>query len=381
MSQGDQDKTEQPTPYRLEEARKRGEVAKSPDVAGALVMIVFAAVIAVTGAGVASALATATRRMLQLSGNAPALNGSFFDWVMRSYAPVWQALTPLVLGLLIAAVVANVLQTGPVFTTHPLKPDFKRMNPANTVKRIFSMRTIWELGKLVVKCLMLAGICALFVWKARALAEATAMSLPQRLGSLVLSGFIKTSVYVLLVIGLAALIDLMFSRREFMKRMRMSRRELRDEVKRRDGDPAVKSKQKQQLRDLLKKARALSKVQEADVILTNPTHVAVALRYRPGQMLAPVVLAKGAGMFSQRIRALAARHGIPIVRVPPLARALYQECEIDGPVPEDRYAQLAPIYRQLWADKAAAKASKTHDASNSAPTNHAQPNEAKDASP
>lgn len=368
MSQGDQDKTEQPTPYRLEEARKRGEVAKSPDVTGALVMIVFAAIVAVTGAGVASALATSTRRMLQLSGNAPALNGSFFDWVMRTYAPVWQALAPLVLGLLIAAVLANLLQTGPMFTTHPLKPDFKRMNPANTVKRIFSMRTLWDLGKLLVKCLALAGICALFVWKARGLAEAAALSLPQRLGSLVLAGFVKASVYVLLVIGLAALVDLLFTRREFLKRMRMSRRELRDEVKRRDGDPAVKSRQKQQLQELLKKARALGKVHEADVVLTNPTHVAVALRYRPGQTLAPVVLAKGAGMFSQRIRALAARHGIPIVRVPPLARALYRECEIDGPVPEDRYAQLAPIYRQLWADRAAAKAS----------THNAPPNEAKD---
>ncbi|MGH8076047.1 MAG: EscU/YscU/HrcU family type III secretion system export apparatus switch protein [Lysobacter sp.] len=356
MSQPDQDKTEQATPHRLEEARKRGEVPKSQDVTSGLVLIVAAAIIAVTGAEVAMALATATRRMIELAGNAPDLNNAFVGWSARTYAPVWQSLVPLLLGLIVIGVVANVVQTGPMFTTHPLKPDFKRMNPAQTVKRIFSMRTLWELGKLIVKAALLAGVCALFVWKARTLAEAVAMTLPQRVGALALAAFVKTSVYVLLVLALAAIVDLLFTRREFMKRMRMSRRELRDEVKRRDGDPAVKAKQKQAIRDLLKKTRALGRVQDADVVITNPTHVAVALRYRPGTMLAPVVLAKGAGFLSARIRTLATRHRVPIVRVPALARALYGECEIDGAVPELHYAQLAPVYRELWAKRAEAKA-------------------------
>lgn len=356
MSQPDQDKTEQATPHRLEEARKRGEVPKSQDVTGSLVMIVAASIIAVTGAEIAMALATATRRMIELSGNAPDLNNAFVGWATRTYAPVWQSLAPLLLGLIVIGVVANVAQTGPMFTTHPLKPDFKRMNPAQTVKRIFSMRALWELGKLFAKTLFLVGVCVLFVWRARALAEAVAMTLPQRIGALALAAFVKTSVYVLPVLALVALVDLLFTRREFMKRMRMSRRELRDEVKRRDGDPAVKAKQKQAIRDLLKKTRSLARVQEADVVITNPTHVAVALRYRPGQMLAPVVLSKGAGFLSARIRTLATRHRVPIVRVPALARALYSDCEIDGAVPELHYAQLAPVYRELWAKRAEAQA-------------------------
>lgn len=356
MSQGDQDKTEQPTPFRLEEARKRGEVAKSIEVSGVVMMIVFAAIVALTGAGVARAFAVATRRMIAVSGGVSSLDGAFVGWMSNAYAPVWQALTPLLLGLLVAAVVGHLLQTGPIFTTHPLKPDFKRMNPMQTIKRIFSMRTLWELGKLVVKFLMLGGVCALFVWKASALAEAVALSLPQRVGSLLLSAFAKASVYVLMVLALAALVDLLFVRREYMKKMRMSRRELKDEIKRRDGDPTVKSKQKQQLRELLKKTRALARVQDADVVLTNPTHVAVALRYRPGETLAPVVLAKGAGMLSARIRALAYRHRVPIVRVPALARALNRECEIDDMVPPGLYAELAPVYRELWASKGGAGA-------------------------
>ncbi len=351
MSQGDQDKTEEPTHFRLDEARKRGEVAKSIEVSAVVVMIVSASIIALTGAGIAVALAVATRRMIALSGNVPALNGAFVGWMSNTYAPVLQALTPLLLGLLVAAVVGHLFQTGPIFTTHPLKPDFKRMNPMQTIKRIFSFRTIWELGKMALKFLMLGAICAVFVSKGAALAEAMAMTLPQRVGSLMLTAFVKSSVYVLMVLALVAAVDMLFTRREFMKKMRMSRRELRDEIKRRDGDPTVKSKQKQQQRELLKKTRALGRVQEADVIITNPTHVAVALRYRPGETLAPVVLAKGAGFLSATIRTLAARHRVPIVRVPALARALYSECEIDGMVPADRYAELAPVYRELWASQ------------------------------
>lgn len=175
------------------------------------------------------------------------------------------------------------------------------------------------------------------------------MTLPQRFGSLLLAAFVKASIYVLAILVIAALIDLLFTRREFLKKMRMSRRELKDEVKRRDGDPQVKSKQKQQIRDLLKKVRSVPRVRDADVVLTNPTHYAVAVRYRPGQTSAPVVLAKGAGFLCARIKNEATRHCVPVVRVPELARALYRQCEIDGYVPEEQYAQLGPIYRELWS--------------------------------
>ncbi len=353
MSQGDQDKTEQPTPYRLEEARKRGEVAKSADVSGSLVMIVFAATLAITASGVAHAFSDATRRMLALAGNAPELNSAFAGWVSGVYAPALQSLAPLVLALLVAAVLGNLLQTGPMFTTHPLKPDFKRMNPANTIRRIFSLRTVWELGKLGVKFALLAAVATVFAWKARALVEGAVLTAPARIGNLALSAFVETSIYVLLVLALVAVTDLLFSRREFMRKMRMSRRELKDEVRRRDGDPTIKSKRKQQLREMLKKTRALSRVGEADVVLTNPTHVAVALRYRPGETLGPVVVAKGAGMLAQRIRTLALRHSVPSLRMPPLARSLYKACDIDAVVPESSYAELAPIYRNLWARKGA----------------------------
>ncbi len=354
MSQPDQDKTEQPTPHHLEQARERGEVAKSADVSGGLVLIVFALALAMSVGGIALALADATRRMLQLAGNAPALDGAFTHWTASVYAPLGQAVLPLVLALVVAGVLGNVLQTGPMFTTQPLKPDFKRMNPANAFKRIFSMRTLWELGKMSAKFVLLGTVCAVFAWKARGLAEAVVQVLPHRIGGLFRDMFVQTSLYVLLVLGLAALVDLLFTRREYMRKMRMSRREVRDEVRRRDGDPAIKSKRRQQSRELLRKTRALARVHEADVIITNPTHYAVALRYRPGKMVGPVVIAKGAGTLAAMIRRLAGRHQVPVMRVPALARALYRDCDIDHTVPEALYGELAPVYRTLWKRKAAA---------------------------
>lgn len=353
MSQPDQDKTEQPTQHHLEQARERGEVAKSVDVSGSLVMVVFAAALAMTVGGIAVALAQGTRRMLSLAGNAPELNGAFANWALQVYAPLGQALLPLVLALVIAGVLGNLLQTGPMFTTQPLKPDFKRMNPANAFRRIFSMRTLWELGKMTVKFLLLGTVCAVFAWKARGLAEAVVRVMPQRLASLFSDMFVQTSLYVLLVLALVAVTDLLFTRREYMRKMRMSRREVRDEVRRREGDPTIKSKRRQQSRELLRKTRALARVHEADVVITNPTHVAVAVRYRPGKMLGPVVIAKGAGTLAAMIRRLAGRHQVPIMRVPSLARALYRDCDIDHTVPEALYAELAPVYRTLWKGKGA----------------------------
>lgn len=356
MPQADQDKTEQPTPYRLEEARKRGEIAKSAEVTGVTVMIAFAAILTLTGASIASGAALGARRMFALAGNVPPLDGGFAQWTIAAYGPLWQALAPLVLGLVVAAVLGNFVQTGPMFTTHPLKPDFQRLNPAQVVKRVFSMRTLWELGKLLAKIALLGIVCAVFVSKADHLAGVLAGALPRRIGGLLLSTFVQCSIWVLLILALAAVTDLLFTRRDFMRRMRMSRRELKDEFKRRDGDPAVRSRQKQQIRDLLKKTRALGRVHEADVVLTNPTHVAVALRYRPGQTLAPVVLAKGAGVLCRQIRTLASRHQVPVRRIPPLARALYRECEVGALVPEALYGELAPVYREVWAARGGAAA-------------------------
>ncbi|PWB29850.1 flagellar biosynthesis protein FlhB [Stenotrophomonas sp. SPM] len=354
MAEGDQDKTEQPTAYRLEEARKKGEVPRSQDVTGALVLVVFASVLALTAADVAHAIARASQALFQVAAGAPAPGMALMRAVAALSTPVGHALAPLVLALLVVAVLGNVLQTGLMFTTHPLTPDPKRMNPANAIKRLFALRSLWELGKMAVKFSLLAVLCWMALRHAPALVEMVVRSAPGEVASLLLNGFIRVSVYVLMILAGVALVDLLFSRRDFMRKMRMSRRELKDEVKRRDGDPGIRSRRREKLRELLKKTQALSQVAQADLVLTNPTQVAVALRYRPGQTLGPVVVAKGAGLMAAHIRRLAGKHRVPVWPSMALARALYRECDIDQMVPEAQYGALAPLYRRLWAQRGAA---------------------------
>ncbi len=351
MATEDQDKTEEPTSYKLEEARKRGEVAKSSDATGTAVMMAFAVTFAMTAAWVMRSLAHATQQTLSLAGAKPMIGKGLMAWLQETYFPVLQSLTPLALALIVVAIVINVMQTGPIFSTHPITPDFKRLNPMQVVKRLFSMKTLWELGKMFLKMIMLGILCYAMYGQMHELVESVAATSPQYIPMLALKAFIKVSIYVLMIIALTAILDLIMTRRDYMKKMRMSRRDLRDEYKRRDGDPEVKSKQKRLIRDLLKKARAVNKAAEADVIITNPTHFAVAIQYRPATMRAPIVLAKGAGFLSARIREVATRKGVPIMRSPLLARALYRECDIDSPVPEKLYAKLAPIYRWLFSQK------------------------------
>lgn len=349
MADHDQDKTEQPTPYRLQEARKRGQVPRSADFGGALVMLGFCVAMAVAASGVAMAFAHGVRRSLLMAGNAPAPSRGLVHWLGATFTPGWQALTPIVLVILVVAAAGNVLQTGGVFSTHPIKPDISRMNPAQALKRLFGLRTLWDLGKLVVKIALLGVLAWYALHKITTLVAMTAQAGPRALPGLLYRVFVQVSVWIVLILLVIAAMDLLFSRREYVRKLRMSRRDIKDEVKKREGDPGVKSKRKRLTGELLKRSRSIRRVPDADVVLTNPTHVAVALRYRPRTMLAPVVLAKGTDRVALRIRKLAAQSRVPVLHSPKLARALFRECGIDHPVPGQLFGQLAPIYRWLMS--------------------------------
>jgi flagellar biosynthetic protein FlhB len=349
MSESEQSKTEQPTPFRMQEARKRGQVPRSAEFGGALILLVFSVTLVVTAGRLAGACAIALRDCLQLAGNAPVAGGALAHWVAGVFAPVGQALIPLVLAVLVVAVAANVIQTGFVFSTHPLKPDFTRMNPAQALKRLFGMRTLWDLGKLGFK----VGALALLAWyalgKLPLVVGSMALAHPGQLPRLTLAVFGRVATWLLAVMLLLAVADVLFSRREYLRKLRMSRRDIKDETKRHEGDPTIRAKRRRLSAELLKRTRAIGRVTEADVVMTNPTHLAVALRYRPRTMRAPVVLAKGSDQVAARMRKLAERHGVPMLRSPELARALFRECGIDQPVPTDLFGQLAPVYRWLMS--------------------------------
>lgn len=349
MSQGEENKTEQPTPFRLEEARKKGQVPRSAELGGVLVLLAFCIAMAVAAPRLVRSTADAVTRCLLLSGNAPPAGTSLVRWLGSTFAPVGQALVPVVLATVVMAVVANLIQTGFVFSSDPIKPDFTRMNPAQALKRLFGLRTLWDMAKLALK----VGTIGVLAWCAyrgiTATVGAIASASPHRLPAWLGTVLGRVAIWMLVILGLLALLDLVFTRREYLRKLRMSRRDIKDEHKQREGDPDIRAKRRRMLSELLKRSRSIGRVPEADVVMTNPTHVAVALRYRPRTMRAPIVLAKGTDRVAERIRNLATRHGVPMLRSPELARALLRECPIDHPVPDTLFTQLAPVYRWLMS--------------------------------
>lgn len=345
MADDQQDKTEKPTASRLREAREKGQAAKSPELTGVITLIVFAVAFTSGIGGVAAAFAQAMRASIAMAGASPVLSGGLAYWVAGAFAPAWSTLLPSLFALLISAVAANVVQTGFMFSTQPLKADFSRLNPVKGFKRIFSMRTAWDLFRLVLKLAILGGLLYGLSQSLEGSWLASAARSPADVPALMEATFDRVLKWVLAVLALVAVLDLLFSRREFIRKLRMSRRDMKDEHKRQEGDPAIRSKRRRLARDLMKRAASVARVPSADVVVTNPTHVAVALRYRTATMLAPVVLSKGAGWMAARIRRSAARHGVPIVRSPELARALFRECDLDEPIPADRYTEVGKVYR------------------------------------
>lgn len=349
MQEQEADKSEQATPHKLEEARKRGQVSKSADVNAVVVLIGAMLVFAATLDQIGGALVHVTRRMLLSAGLVRFDEGTLLPWLGTALEPVLLAVSPLLIGLMVCAVMANLLQTGPVLSTHPIKPDFTRLNPANGLKRIFNLRTLFELFKALVKI----GLVAAFLYwgYTRLTTQLCAWSnLPVQAAPGLMRHLFSVTVTVLLgVFILAALMDLLYSKREFAHKMRMSKRELKDEYKRREGDPEIRAKRRRLHAELRKRAMAVRKVKDADVVVVNPVRFAIALRYRRGETIAPVVLAMGAGVLAARIRDRARRHSVPVVPNRILARLMFKTCRLGETIPLTCYREVAAIYRRLAA--------------------------------
>ncbi|MDG9930375.1 MULTISPECIES: EscU/YscU/HrcU family type III secretion system export apparatus switch protein [unclassified Pseudomonas] len=346
-SQDQQDKSEDATPYKLEEARKKGQVARSQELLSFMMVLAFLMVFSATVYQLASVFAMHSHWWLGNAGHMGRDWGYLAAQGGHSLREIAYALLPLIGALVLVAVVTNLIFNGPVFSSTPLKPDFKRLNPVTGLKRMFSRRMLVDLLKVVVKGLLF-GLVLYYVAQGLVpellgLASSSPLELPQAVKQLMM----KVGFAVLLVMAAAALFDMWYSRKEYARQMRMSRRELKDEYKRREGDPEMRSKRKSVQQELLSKAAALGKVKDADVIIVNPTHYAVALQYRPSLMRAPVVLAKGRGLLARRICLLARRHSVPILRRPPLARALYAVGRIDAAIPDAMQNDVASVYRWI----------------------------------
>lgn len=252
---------------------------------------------------------------------------------------------PVVLAGVIAAIVANIVHVGPLLSFFPLKADFTKLNPAKGLKKIFSRRSLVELVKLVIKlCFFGAVAYAVFKHFFAYLLNPNHVSIGFILSNWH-TAFFTFSFSMLGIFLISAIFDLWYSKKDFARQMKMSMRDVKDENKRQEGDPEIKAKRKKKLAELLNTATSTQNIKNADVIITNPTHVAVALQYRSHSMKFPIVVSKGKGVVAELIKRKARKHGIPIMRKPSLARELLKDNKIGEPIAPEQQVKVAAIYR------------------------------------
>lgn len=340
-----ENKQEAATPFKLEEARRKGQVGRSIEFVGLFALLAMLLAFAVMSETILGGFAKHTTWMLSSSAQMAHEPGMLAHRFALFVQEIAYALMPVWVAGILAAIAASIVHMGPVFSTFPLKPDFNRINPAQGLKKIFSRKGLIELAKLLVKLSLFVGVIYL-VWQnsAEAIYTVGTASFPTQLGlwQTLTWSLIKA---LLVVFVVSAIFDLWYSKRDFARQMKMSRRDIKDENKRREGDPEIKAKRRRNQSDLMKKVTSIKSVADADVIVTNPTHVAIALRYRAKTMGLPVVLSMGKGVLASQIMRAARRHRVPIIRRPPLARALYRSSMINQPIPMDQQQGVAEVYR------------------------------------
>jgi len=342
----DSQKTEEPTGRKLQEARDQGQVAKSQEVNNLLMILALTISVVVFGGAMARDIFNMSLPFIETPDMVPTDIGHLttMGWKLLGLILLAGA-APLVIALF-AAFGAGYLQFGLLLSSEGLMPSLEKISPLAGFKRIFSMRSLSEFIKGLLK---LAIVGAIVYW----VLTPTVGDLHRLIGMEVvqLLGVIAKLLNVLLLTVFAsmvviALLDVLYQRWEHIKNLRMSRQEIKDEMRESEGDPIVKGRLRQ-LRMERARKRMMAEVPKADVVVTNPTHYAVALRYDP-QMASPKVVAKGVDKAAQKIREIAKEHDVPVVENPPLARGLYAACDIDQEITPEFYKAVAEVIGYIY---------------------------------
>ena len=338
----DAEKTEEPTARRLQDAQEHGDVIKSQEVSTFLLLGAGTLAVALFGHASAETFAHWFRAFLEQPDEI-ALGGVGILEVARHAVWGLAAIVAAPIGLLmLAGIAGNVLQHKPVFSAEQLKPNLSKLSLLSGFKRMFGVEGFTNLGKGLVKMAVVAAAVWSVMWPERGRIAAVLGQGPLDLASDMIQMALKIALAALAVLAVMAVLDYLLQRYQFFKRNRMSRQEIKEEFRQSEGDPTVKAKVKQ-IRQERSRQRMMAAVPDATVVITNPTHFAVALKYESGKMAAPVCVAKGVDALALRIREVATEHEVPVVENPPLARALYASIEIDETVPPEHYKAVAQV--------------------------------------
>lgn len=344
--ESDLEKTEQPTGRRIEQAREQGQVPHSKELGSFLVLIVAAGVFWFMGGWV-------VQQAMRLMAEGLTMDAAFLKQpelaLLRLHDLALDALitfSPLVLGLIVASLLPSFMLNSWVFAPKALMPSLGKLDPIAGIGRMFSWQSLMELVKALLKSLVIGGAAIFVIWSEwEDIFGMLAMPLE---ASLSMAGHLLTWSFLLIVAAMLfiVVVDVPFQIWQYYEKLKMTKDEVRRESKEMDGDPLVKGRIRSLQREAARR-RMMAAVPSADVIVTNPTHFAVALSYKDG-MAAPKVVAKGMGAIAQKIKALGAEHGVPLLEAPPLARALYRHAEIDDEIPRALYGAVAEVLAYVY---------------------------------
>ncbi|HEY3792219.1 MAG TPA: flagellar biosynthesis protein FlhB [Bradyrhizobium sp.] len=334
------DKTEDPTQKRLDEALERGDVAKSQEV-NTWFMIAAATLVLSSFSGSIGSIQMPLRNLIANAWMFHTDGPSLLDLARKLEYMLIAALGVPLLMLAIAAIAGNMLQHRLVWSGESLKPSFSKISPAAGLKRVFGKQAAANFGKGLFKLVALGSVMSAILWPERLRLESMVQFGPATILSLITTLTLKLLGAVVAMLAVVAIADYFFQYRQWFEKQKMSLQDMKQEFKQSEGDPHIKARIRQ-LRQARMKKRMMASVPKASVIITNPTHYAVALSYERGTS-APVCVAKGVDLIALKIREIAKEHDIPIVENVPLARALHASVEIDDEIPVEHYHAVAEV--------------------------------------
>ena len=345
----DQEKTEEPTPKKIEDARKEGNVAKSQDVSGVVTLVVGVVVLIFYMKFLIYKIADFYRYYLSFFSHQFTLN-DIINLFIKSAIEVLLLLAPIALAIMLAGVIGNVAQFGFLFTTKAIMPKFSKINPISGLKNLFSTKKLFEGFKITLKVAIafFVGFKLFLSWLDE-IPKLELFDLMTQIKWLVDKSIILAFTMIGVFLVFAA-IDFAYQKYSYKKSLKMSKQEIKDEMKNSEGNPEIKAKIRQ-IQMKMASQRMMGEIPKADVVVTNPTHYAVAIRYDKSQDKAPKVIAKGVDHLAQKIKEIAREHDIMIVENKPLARQLYAEVEIEEEIPEKLYKAVIEVLIYVYKTK------------------------------
>ena len=342
----DAEKTEEPTPKKIEDARKEGNVPKSQDTSGVITLFVAILAFLMLFPYMASHLLNLFKYLFSLIGteiDKAFLIGVAFI-IIKEFLLV---VLPLATAVAVGGIIAAVAQFGFLFTTKAIMPDFKKIDPIKGTKNLFSMKKLIDGVKITFKSFSTLGVGFMFFFMfILELPTVALFGLGDQLVWMKDKAIIIAFV-MLLIIFIFALIDIVIVRKQYFDGLKMSKQEIKDEMKNMEGDPLIKGKIRQKQMEISRQ-RMMSEVPNADVVITNPTHYAVAIKYDQEKYREPIVVAKGMDNMAQQIKKVARENNVHIVQNPPLARSLYDEVDVDKPIPEALFVAVAEVLAYVF---------------------------------